>query len=76
MCYVNKIIMATETKRISHRVIDLVYHEDEGNSVFVGTLKECNDYVSLQSDFWTYQIIPLTKEEIENYMDVINSYCK
>ena len=76
MCYVNKIIMATETKRISHRVIDLVYHEDEGNSVFVGTLKECNDFVSTQSDFWTYQIIPLTPQEIENYMDIINSYCK
>ncbi len=65
--------MIAEINRISHKVIDLVYGEDEGNSIFVGTLKECDDYVSTQPDFWTYQIIPLTSEEIKNYMDIINS---
>ena len=47
----------------THKVIDLVYHEDEGNDVFAGSFKECHDW-KLEQGFG-YQIVPMTKEEIE-----------
>lgn len=48
----------------THIVIDLVYHEDEGNEVFEGTLKECLDWVRDQE--FGYQVLPKTKEQLEN----------
>jgi hypothetical protein len=47
----------------THIVIDKTYHEDENNKVFVGTLTECNDWVTLQ-DSIGFEVRPMTKEEI------------
>ena len=49
----------------THKVIDLVYHESEGNEVFDGTLEECREFVHKQG--WGYQVVPMTKEEIINH---------
>jgi hypothetical protein len=49
----------------THKVIDLVYHEDEGNQAFVGTYEECQNWKSEQG--FGYQVVPLTKEELEAY---------
>ena len=46
----------------THVVIDLTYHEDEGNQVFVGTLQECNEWVEKQNTFGL-EVEPMTKEE-------------
>lgn len=46
-----------------YKVIDLVYHEDEGNDVFAGTLDECLEWMRDQG--YGYQIVPMTKEEIK-----------
>lgn len=47
----------------THLVIDEVYHEDEGNQAFAGTLQECNDWVAEQG--FGYKVVPMTKEEIK-----------
>ena len=49
----------------THKVIDLVYHEDEDNEAFVGTHHECLDFQSEQG--FGYQVIPLLKEELSTY---------
>jgi len=58
----------------THKVLDLTYHEDEGQSCFVGTEKECNDFIESQggSNF-TYEVASMTKEEVENYPDNQNN---
>lgn len=48
----------------THKVLDLFYHEDEGNDVFSGTYQECLDFKSEQNGFG-YVIVPMTKAEIE-----------
>lgn len=52
----------------THKVIDLVYHEDEGNDVFAGTYEECLNWKAEQG--FGYQVVPMTKEEIELYKQV------
>jgi hypothetical protein len=47
----------------THKVIDLVYHDDENNVVFSGTHQECLDWKSEQG--FGYQVLPMTPEEIE-----------
>ena len=51
-----------ETKP-THEVIDLVYHEDEGNVSFQGTQKECLDWVDEQcmngDTHFTYDVKPI-----------------
>lgn len=55
-------------ERKTHRVIDEIYHEDEGNSVYVGTYDECVDFLWEQGMCSIgMKIVMLTKEEIENY---------
>jgi len=46
----------------THKVIDLVYHEDEGNEVYVGSYQECHDWASEQG--FGYQVVSLTQEEM------------
>lgn len=46
----------------THKVIDLVYHEDEGNEAFIGTLEECIKWVAEQG--FGFEIVPLTREEM------------
>lgn len=48
----------------THKVIDLVYHEDENNEPFVGTLEECENWRSEQGAF-SYKVVPLTRFEIK-----------
>ena len=52
----------------THKVIDLIYLPEEGQDTFVGTLKECVDFVEQQGSM-LLEVVPLTKEEIE----IINS---
>ena len=41
----------------THEVVDLVYHEDEGNIAFQGTQEECHDFVASQGgSAFTYQV--------------------
>lgn len=54
----------------THEVIDLHYTEDECNGCFVGTVDECNEFVAEQGmTYFMYMVVPMTKEEIENYPD-------
>lgn len=50
----------------THIVIDLAYHKEEGNEAFVGTLQECNDWVTLQ-DSIGFEVRPMTKEEMATH---------
>jgi hypothetical protein len=52
-----------KTARKTHIVIDEIYHEDEGNQAFAGTLQECNDFVSEQG--FGYKVVPMTEEELK-----------
>jgi len=47
----------------THKVIDLVYHEDEGNDVFAGTKEECEIWKAEQG--FGYKVVQMSKEEIE-----------
>lgn len=54
----------------THKVIDVIYHDNEaGHEAYVGTYKECHDFVEEQSDFG-YLVVPLTKKESE-YVNMI-----
>jgi hypothetical protein len=46
----------------THKVIDMVYHEDEGNGVFCGTEKECYEFMSDQGGYG-YKVVPLLEGE-------------
>lgn len=47
----------------THKVIDTFYTEEEGNDVFVGNLKECQEWISKQGYEYGYVIMPLTQNE-------------
>ena len=53
----------------THVVLDLHYLPQEGQECFVGTRKECEDFVEKQSPYYMYKVVPMTKEEIEQYPD-------
>ena len=53
----------------THEVLDLHYHEDEGQGCFDGTLQECEDFAATQSPFFMYKVVPMTKEQIESHPD-------
>jgi len=46
-----------KAKRATHEVVDLVYHEDEGNIAFEGTYEECQDWKSEQG--FGYMVRPI-----------------
>jgi hypothetical protein len=46
----------------THIVIDEIYHEEEGNQAFAGTLQECHDWVAEQG--FGYKVVPMTAQEI------------
>lgn len=50
-------------QRKTHMVIDMTYHEDEGNSVFAGTGEECYKWVSEQG--FGYEVVSMTNEELK-----------
>ena len=47
----------------THKVIDLVYHEDENNITFIGTQEECEAFKHEQG--YGYSVVPMTKQEKE-----------
>jgi hypothetical protein len=50
----------------THKVIDLTYHEDEGNSVYAGTQEECYDFIAEQGSITSmYRVVPMTTQEME-----------
>lgn len=52
--------------RKTHKVLDLVYTEDEGQDCFAGTEQECHDFINDQGDAtFMYKVVPMTKEEYE-----------
>jgi hypothetical protein len=53
----------------THKVLDLHYHEDEGQECFDGTQQECEEFASTQSPSFMYKVVPMTKEEKENHPD-------
>ena len=58
----------------THIVLDTFYSLEEGQETFVGSLKECQDFVNKQSDpleqsLQFYKIRELTKKEIIYYND-------
>ena len=59
--------MEAETKA-THVVIDLVYHEDEGNEVHEGSQQECLDWVDEQCmgsamASFTYEVKPIIRKQ-------------
>lgn len=46
----------------THKVIDVIYTEEEGNVAFIGSFTECHDFKNQQG--FGYQIIPLNRNEI------------
>ena len=48
----------------THKVIDLIYRDDEYNVVFIGTYQECMDWKSNQG--FGYMVLPLSKIERSN----------
>lgn len=51
----------------THLVIDLHYTEDEGQSCFAGTQKECNEFAATQSPYFMYTVVPMLQNELEAY---------
>lgn len=49
----------------THKVIDIILTEEEGNEVFVGTRQECEVWKSFQG--FGYMIVPLTLSEIADH---------
>ena len=51
------------TEKSTHEVLDLVYHEDEGNIAFQGTEQECYNWIKEQGDApFTYDVKPIIKK--------------
>lgn len=56
-------IPTEKVKRPTHEVLDLVYHEDEGNSVFEGSEQECQDFITEQGGAtFMYEVKPIIKK--------------
>jgi len=54
----------------THKILDLHYTPEEGQTCFSGTLQECNTFLETQTPCFMYKIVPLTKEEIKIYSDI------
>jgi len=55
----------------THVVLDLHYHENEGQNCFDGTKQECEDFAATQTPIFMYKVVPMTKEEIDAHPDNI-----
>lgn len=58
---------STPTKKITHKVLDLHYHPDEGQGCFAGTEEECHEFAATQSPSFMYKVVPLTEAEYQYY---------
>lgn len=52
-------------KAKTHVVIDEVYHEDEGNVAFAGSLQECEEFLAQQG--FGYRITHMSPQELRIY---------
>ena len=67
-----------------YEVLDLTYHEDEGQGCFLGSYDQCCDFISEQCQggfgFSTYQIVPvITKDQFWTKVteaQIINDHAK
>lgn len=48
----------------THGVINLAYNNE---MIFVGRKEACQSFVESQSDYFTYEVVPLTEDEIIAY---------
>ena len=49
----------------THIVIDEIYTKEEGQDIYVGTLQECEEFVTSQAEMIIpLKIVPMTKEEL------------
>ena len=48
-------------KVATHEVLNLVYHENEGQECFEGTLEDCEKFVAEQGNDFLYNIVPKIK---------------
>ena len=56
----NEIILKMEEKKPTHEVVDLVYHEDEGNISFEGSERACYDWIEEQGGAtFMYEVRPI-----------------
>ncbi len=46
-----------------YNVLDLMYHPEEGQECFQGTMDECQNFLKEQSDFFMYKIVPVNNCE-------------
>lgn len=53
----------------THEVLDLHYHEDEGQGCFDGTQQECEEFSATQSPSFMYKVVQMTKKQIESHPD-------
>ena len=51
----------------THKVLDQTYTPEEGQECFAGSFEQCNDFISKQSDFFMYKVVPLMENEVEIY---------
>lgn len=59
-------------KKKFYNVLDLMYHPEEGQICFQGTMDECQDFVKNQSDFFMYKIVHENTEEENQFFEGIN----
>ena len=54
----------------THKVLDTMYTEDEGQEAFSGTQEECYEFISTQSMNYGMIVVPLLPFEIEFYNEI------
>ena len=64
--FVKQLVNEPQKPEPTHEVLDLTYHPDEGQGCFAGNQQECNDFVSEQSDYFMYRVVPIIKIPISN----------
>jgi hypothetical protein len=53
----------------THTVLDFHYRPDEGQEIFYGTLKECEEFAEKQTPHFMYKVIQMTEYQIQNHPD-------
>lgn len=61
-------ILGQDDPRKTHVVVDQVLFEEEGGgNIYVGTHKDCLQWVNMQNLEIGYEIVPMTEEELKLY---------
>lgn len=53
----------------THKVLDLHYLHEAGQECFRGTKEECENFFQKQTPYFMYEIVQMTKMEIETHSD-------